>query len=188
MTAETYSKIINNQDRNTKPLFSDAAAAVLLGKNFVLKPGRFTFGTDGSRFESLILKKNNELGRSYNDYLHMDGRVIFELVASEVPKDIEKCLLINHLTKEEIDFFVFHQASIFMLDTLERKINLEGLNKVVKCVEQFGNTVSSSIPIALKDIICECNKKSLKIFISGFGVGASWASNVLSSTEGEKNV
>lgn len=171
VTAETYSKIINEKDKNTKPLFSDAAAVTLIGKKPYLTPLKFTFGTNGNGYDSLILRNP--------DYLFMDGRGIFEFVATVVPNDLKRCLEINGLKIGDIDYFVFHQASNFMLDTLSKKIGIAGDNRVLKCLDRFGNTVSSSIPIAIDIISDDCKNKRLRILISGFGVGLSWASTIL---------
>ena len=91
VTAETYSKIINEEDRNTKPLFSDAATATLLGRAPDLVPGRFTFGTDGTSYDSLILRPSDVRKGGQREYLYMNGRKIFELAASQVPDDIHRC-------------------------------------------------------------------------------------------------
>jgi len=173
VTAETYSKIINERDKNTKPLFSDAAAATLIGREPYLTPLKFTFGTNGNSYESLIVRSSESL--------FMDGRGIFEFVATVVPDDLKRCLEINSLKIGDIDYFVFHQASNFMLDTLSKKIGVAGDHRVLKCLDRFGNTVSSSIPIALDTIKDISGDGGLKILISGFGVGLSWASTILST-------
>ncbi len=176
ITSETYSKIINDNDRNTKALFSDAAAATLISREPYLMPQLFSFGTDGSGYESLILRPaaDQETG-----FLHMDGRGIFSFVAAVIPEDIKKSMKMNHVCLEDIDYFVFHQASKFMLDTLAKKLGITNESKVINSLDRFGNTVSSSIPIAINTIFDECKNKRLKILISGFGVGLSWASTVL---------
>ena len=173
VTAETYSKIIDEKDKNTKPLFSDAAAATLIGREPYLTPLKFTFGTNGNGYDSLILRNQ--------DYLFMDGRGIFEFVATIVPEDLKRCLEINKLVINEIDYFVFHQASSFMINTLSKKLGVSNDKRIIKCIDRFGNTVSSSIPIAITTIFDNCMSKNLKILISGFGVGLSWASTILST-------
>lgn len=180
VTAETYSKIIDVRDKNTKPLFSDAAAATLIGRKPYLMPLKFTFGTNGNSYDSLILRSSESL--------FMDGRGIFEFVATVVPDDLKRCLEINGLKMDDIDYFVFHQASNFMLDTLSKKIGISDEGRVIKCLDRFGNTVSSSIPIAIDTISDDCKNKRLKILISGFGVGLSWASTILFTKEEYKNV
>ena len=176
ITAETYSKIIDEKDKNTKALFSDASAATLLSREPYLIPQQFTFGTDGNGYESLILRPTTS---QKSNYLYMDGRGIFGFVASVIPEDTKKCLRINTMRLEDIDYFIFHQASNFMLDILSKKIGITEDEKVIKCLDRFGNTVSSSIPIAIDTISDDCKNKRLKILISGFGVGLSWASTIL---------
>ena len=179
ITAETYSKIINDNDKNTKPLFSDAAAATLLSRQPSLKPLKFTFGTDGSGYDSLILRSGMAAGNIGDNSLYMDGRGIYNFVASVVPEDVNRCLKLNNMKLEDIDKFVFHQASNFMLDTLARKLSIKDESSLVKDIANSGNTVSSSIPIALKSILSTSYETQLKLLISGFGVGLSWASTIL---------
>ena len=76
---------------------------------------------------------------------------------------------LNNVCLEDIDYFVFHQASKFMLDTLTKKLGIAHEGKVINSLDRFGNTVSSSIPIAINTIVDECKNKRLKILISGFG-------------------
>ncbi|MFA5905333.1 MAG: ketoacyl-ACP synthase III [Desulfobacula sp.] len=180
ITAETYSKIICDTDRNTKPIFSDGAAATLMSREPMYIPMKFSFGTNGYKYDSLIYSsKVNNSGIHGDSALYMDGRGIFELVATEVPKDIEKCLQINGLKFDDLDVFVFHQASKYMLETLTKILNIDDPRKVVKCTERFGNTVSSSIPMALTIIGINESQKNRNILISGFGVGLSWATTIL---------
>jgi len=179
ITAETYSKVIDDNEKSTKPLFSDAAAATLLSRQPRLIPRNFTFGTDGSGYDSLILRSGNPAIPSGENHLFMDGRRIYNFVASVVPEDVKKCLNINGMELSDIDSFVFHQASNFMLDTLAKKLSIPNDKRLVRNIEHFGNTVSSSIPIALKTILDSANDTQLKILISGFGVGLSWASTIL---------
>lgn len=178
ITSETYSKIINDKDRNTKALFSDASAATLISREPYLMPQLFSFGTDGSGYESLILRPSSD---QETGFLYMDGRGIFSFVASVIPEDIKKSMQMNNVCLDDIDYFVFHQASKFMLDTLTKKLGIANERKVINSLDRFGNTVSSSIPIAINTIFDECRKKRLKILISGFGVGLSWASTILTT-------
>jgi len=187
VTAETYSKIINDQDKNTKPLFSDASASSLLSRKPCLVPNRFTFGTNGYGYESLILKSGDPKNPSDEAHLYMDGRSIFEFAATVVPEDLNRCLSINGIDLDSVDYFVFHQASNYMIDAIAKGLGILGDKRVVKCLERFGNTVSSSIPIALKSIFNEFEKEQVKILITGFGVGLSWASTLLVTEGTQKN-
>ena len=179
ITAETYSKVIDDNDKSTKALFSDAAAATLLSRQPGLIPKKFTFGSDGSGYDSLILRSGNPASTSGENHLYMDGRRIYNFVASVVPDDVKRCLNINGMQLDDIDSFVFHQASNFMLDTLAKKLSIPNDERLVRNIAHFGNTVSSSIPIALKTILDSSNDAQSKTLISGFGVGLSWASTIL---------
>lgn len=174
ITVETYSKIINPNDRNTKPLFSDAAAATLLSRKGALKICNYSFLSDGDGSSALICRENNSGLREF----FMDGRRVFNFVVSNIPEQVRQTVRINNLEVDEIDFFVFHQASKFVLDTLAEKLGEEDSNKVICGIERYGNTASSSIPIILKTLFNSLNKPS-NILISGFGVGLSAASTVL---------
>ena len=107
----------------------------------------------------------------------MDGRAIFSFMMSEVPKDVAACLERNNLQLEQIDHFVFHQASKFMLQSVSKRMRLDPA-KVIIDIADFGNTTSSTIPIALKRRILD-DTDATNILLSGFGVGLSWASTVL---------
>lgn len=167
-TADPYSKVINPADKNTSLLFGDAATVTLISENPKLKSGKFTFGTMGEGYEELICTKD----------LYMNGRSIFNFAARQVPKDVEKVLSANKLDKEDIDLFIFHQGSKYICDTLIRRMNLDE-NKVPFDATEYGNTVSSSIPIMLEKMLNTTQSKNDKILICGFGVGLSWASSIL---------
>jgi 3-oxoacyl-[acyl-carrier-protein] synthase-3 len=166
-TADPYSKIINEDDKNTALLFGDAATVTHISEDPIFISGEFTFGTKGKDFEHLICR-NNELV--------MDGREIFNFAAKKVPVDIKKALEINNLEVNDIDRFLLHQGSKFIIDFLIKRIGLPK-EKTPYVIQDYGNTVSSSIPIMLKDFIFD--KSINRILISGFGVGLSWASTVL---------
>jgi 3-oxoacyl-[acyl-carrier-protein] synthase-3 len=186
ITVDAYSKIIDVNDRVTKCLFSDAAAATLVTDSGKLVSGNYSFGTDGSFFDSLIVDGSNSCGKIAYPHLYMNGRAIFNFCVSKIPDEIDKVCKINNIEKKHIDFFVLHQASKFIIETLEKKIDTNH-GQFVNYLDLFGNTVSSSIPIALKQLSkSELNDK-INILISGFGVGLSWASTVL-TTKGDNNV
>jgi 3-oxoacyl-[acyl-carrier-protein] synthase III len=167
ITSDPYSKILNPEDKNTSLLFGDAATATLLSDSPNYLIGNGTFGTIGKERDNLKLE---------NNYLTMNGRGIFNFAARYIPKDVDELLTKNNLDKNDIDYFVFHQGSKYIIDTLIKRLNLDH-EKTINNIREYGNTVSSSIPIILNGIIKESEAK--KILISGFGVGLSWASNVL---------
>jgi len=166
-TCDPYSKIISPEDKNTSFLFGDGASATLLTDNPVYMPGKFTFGTIG--------KEGHNLSCS-NSLLFMNGRSIYNFAARYIPGDVKALLQKNKLEITQVDRFVFHQGSKYILDTLIRRLQLDE-TKVINDIMHYGNTVSSSIPIILEKTITNPEFKTL--LISGFGVGLSWASNIL---------
>jgi 3-oxoacyl-[acyl-carrier-protein] synthase-3 len=166
-TADPYSKIIDSNDKNTSILFGDAATVTVIGRNPVFKSGEYNFGTIGNEYENLICQ---------NEKLGMNGRAIFNFAARYVPQDFKLLLEKNDLKPEDIDSFVFHQGSKFIVDMLTRRLKLD-TEKVPFVIEDYGNTISSSIPIILENQLTDPNIK--KTLICGFGVGLSWASSIL---------
>jgi len=166
-TADPYSKVVNPEDKNTSLIFGDAAAVTLISENAILTPLKFTFGTQGEHYESLIVNEGE---------LSMNGRNIFNFAASEIPKDLIKNLELNQLNLDAIDLFLFHPGSRYIVDTLVKRCRIDS-QKAYFPIRDYGNTVSSTIPIMLKEFLNTSGKNN--IFITGFGVGLSWASTIL---------
>jgi len=167
-TADPYSDIIDENDKNTALIFGDAATVSLLSSDQPgLVPLGFDFGSKGAGYKNLI----NE------DKLFMNGRAVFNFTAATVPLSVNKLLEKLNLTKEEIDHWYLHQGSKYIVDTITTRIGLEP-EKVVFDMYEYGNTVSSSIPLLLSKGI-ENIQVDQKIGLSGFGVGLSWASTIL---------
>lgn len=193
LTAETYNKYIHPSDKSNRSIFGDGAAACLISTDGIAEIGEFSVGTDGSGANNLIVKTgaaryNQPTGMSveddeghlwYDDYLYMNGGAIFNFTLDAVPVMMKDILTKNNITKEEIDYFVFHQANKFMLNTI-RKVCVLPKDKFYVNLTETGNTVSSTVLIGLKDCI---NNKSItagmKVMISGFGVGLSWGGTIL---------
>jgi len=166
-TSDPYSKIIDPDDKNTSLLFGDAACVTLITENPVYKTLDFTFGTIGKLYKDLICADNT---------LYMNGRAVYNFAARVISEDVLKILAKTGLTANDIDRFVFHQGTKFIVDTLAKRLALDPA-KVVYDIYGYGNTVSSSIPILLeKELLLPEHKK---ILISGFGVGLSWSSSIL---------
>ena len=193
ITAETYSKHIHPRDKGNRTIFGDAACATLISTNGFAEIGNFSLGTDGRGANNLIVKagafrqpvKSNtitydESGNPISDdYLYMNGTEIFSFTLEAVPQLVNDTLTKNSATKEDIDMFVFHQANKYMMDFLRKKIKINPA-KFYYCLENTGNTVSSTIPIALKEALLDGSiKQGNKVLIAGFGVGYSWGGTVL---------
>lgn len=178
--ADQYSKIVDYKDRNTASIFGDAAAASLLSEcdnDFGVIDANF--GTDGSGAEKLIawnsgVAKNEE----QSNYLFMDGREIFKFSMTVVPPSIKKLLERNNISNSDLKHVIFHQANKYMLKELRKRMKFTEEQTIVD-MQNVGNTVSATIPIALKNLIDKGNlKKGDLLLFSGFGVGLSWG-NVL---------
>lgn len=193
LTAETYNKYLHPSDKSNKSIFGDGAAACLISTDGFAEIGEFVFGTDGNGAENLIVRTGAARSRErtglyetddeghtkYDDYLYMNGGAIFNFTLETVPTLTNEVLSKNNLTKEEINYYIFHQANKFMLNTI-RKVCVIPKEKFYINLEETGNTVSSTVLIGLKDCI---NKGLIKpnqnIMITGFGVGLSWGGTIL---------
>ena len=180
---ETYSKYINENDRTNKLIFSDGGSACLVEKNYKENSfiGNFNFGCDGKGAKQLIIEGSGSRNRINfeNQKLFMNGPAILLFTLSQVPPLLNKTLKDNDLKIEDIDLFVFHQASKLVLDLLSKKIGINR-SKMYSNLRNKGNTVSCSIPIALKDAKKEkkLNGDDL-VLIIGFGVGYSLGSTII---------
>lgn len=192
LTGDTYSKLINAQDRSVRTLFGDGAAATLVSSesNAKTKIGPFLLGTDGSGANNLIVHaggsrepNTTETATEYVDSsgnrrsrsnLFMDGPEIMRFTLSSVPKAMQQLLDLAGKTIDDIDHVIFHQANGFILEALRKKTKVPEVKFIVE-MDTVGNTVSSTIPIAIARA-----KKSGKIksgdtaLLLGFGVGYSW--------------
>lgn len=193
LTAETYNKYLHPQDKSNRSIFGDGAAACLISTEGFAEIGEFSLGTDGSGANHLIVKTGasrhkevtgkyveDEEGHIwYDDYLYMNGSAIFNFTLDAVPIMMEDILKKNKLMKEQIEYYVFHQANKFMLNTI-RKVCMLPKDKFYVNMSETGNTVSSTILIGLKDCIDNhIIKSDNKVMIAGFGVGLSWGGTIL---------
>lgn len=186
ITTETYNKHIHPKDKGNRTIFGDAAAATLISKDGFAEIGEFSLGTDGRGANNLIVKqggmRNPELfndfstdekgNTSSSDHLYMDGGEIFNFTAEAVPILIEDVLKKNELIQDEVDLFIFHQANQYMMNYLRKLIDIDR-DKFFIYLDKVGNTVSSTIPIALYEAKKE-NLLSGNVVLAGFGVGYSW--------------
>ena len=180
ITSETYSKYLSKDDKSNRTIFGDAASATLISDNGIAKIKDFVLGSDGSGANNLIVRNSGSVyNDSYNNYLFMNGPEIFTFTLKSVPNLIESVLLKHNIKKENIDLFIFHQANKFMLNHLRKKIKIDQ-DKFYLFISQVGNTVSSTVPIALYHAINDNKiKKGDKVVLAGFGVGYSWGSTII---------
>jgi 3-oxoacyl-[acyl-carrier-protein] synthase-3 len=195
LTADTYSKLINPADKSVRTLFGDGATATLIvasEEDSLIGP--FVYGTDGAGAENLIVPTGGarrtvvaqaELvpddsgnARTVND-LYMNGAEVFNFTLRMVPDAVERLLAKAGVSQESIDLFVFHQANRFMLEHLRKKLRIPP-EKFVIAMEDVGNTVSSSIPIALHQAQQDGRlKPGALVMLVGFGVGYSWGATLV---------
>jgi 3-oxoacyl-[acyl-carrier-protein] synthase-3 len=187
ITSETYSKYLDIKDKSNRSIFGDAATASLISQEGTLEIGDFIFGTDGSGAENLIVKNGGArfprtLSATYNieennkdNFLFMNGANIFNFTLKFLPLLVNQVLSKNYLKKENVDYYVFHQANKFLLDTVRKVCGIE-VSSFHNNMVKTGNTVSSTIPIVLKDKYFADDLNTHKnILLAGFGVGYSWA-------------
>lgn len=192
LTADTYSKLINPRDRSVRTLFGDGASATLVAA--ADRPpalGPFVLGTDGAGAANLMVpaggmrmphsaasavEKEDAAGnvRSH-DQLFMDGAEIMQFTLSSVPRVMRELLDAAGKTLDDIDHVIFHQANQFMLEALRKKIKIPAEKFIVE-LDTVGNTVSSTIPIAIARARASGRIRSGDTaLLLGFGVGYSWA-------------
>ena len=167
--ADTYTKFISKNNTACRPIFSDAAAAVLVSKSKINKIGPFELGADGSGADAL------QLPTGTNEIV-MNGAKVLTFAMDIVPANVNKLLKKLKIKKEKIDKFIFHQASKYILDNINRRLSIKK-DKTFENYGTVGNTISASIPIALKDAYTKRKiSNNNKIIIAGYGVGLSWGS------------
>jgi 3-oxoacyl-[acyl-carrier-protein] synthase-3 len=165
-TSDPYSDIVDAEDKNTNLLFGDGATVTCIGEEGVFIPKDFSFGTDGSNYKELMCEEK----------LYMNGRAVFNFTAKTIPSHIQNLLEKNHLEDKDIDKYILHQGSKYIVDTIRKRLKVSE-DKVPFDMYEYGNTISSSIPIILEKEMK--NEKNKKIVISGFGVGLSWGSAII---------
>lgn len=170
VTSDPYSRIIEPHDRNTVLLFGDAASATLLVNESIpgcFSPGPFSFCTLSAQGEAI----SNTTGT-----LRMNGRGVFDFAVRTVPAEIRKLLRDSGVGKDEVDVFLLHQGSQFIVQQLGRALGIPP-GRVRLGLDGIGNTVSSSIPILLKDVLGQPGCRTA--ILCGFGVGLSVATTLL---------
>lgn len=193
VTADTYSKYIHPKDKSVRTLFGDGAAATLIvadpdGSGHI---GPFVFGTDGRGADRLIVEAGGfrlpagpdtcveQEDRSGNvrtrGHLFMDGAAVMSFTLREVPRAYRDLLAKTGTKPEDFDHVVLHQANKFMLDSLQKKLDVPD-ERLPRRYEDIGNTVSSTIPFVLASLLEQGRLTGgARVMLIGFGVGLSWA-------------
>lgn len=193
VTAETYSKYLNPLDKSNRAIFGDASAATVVSYSEEDCISEFVFGTDGSGADKLIVKNGaskyqfdvNAIEKKYgtnNQYsdnnLYMDGPEIFNFTIETVPKLIQEIECKNKIQRADINQFILHQANSFMLNSIRKNLKIEPEKFFINLYDG-GNTVSCTIPIALKKYSQNNFIGQQNIILAGFGVGLSWSGGLI---------
>jgi 3-oxoacyl-[acyl-carrier-protein] synthase-3 len=183
LTADTYTRLVRKTDWNVRSLFSDGASATLVSaqpaergtKPFI---GPFCFGTDGSGSDRLMVRtggfRNPARSAPEDPYVEMNGPAIFAFGLERVPQTVGELLEKDGMPLSAVDLFVFHQSSSVMLEALRTSLQIPS-EKFFVNIADHGNTVSSTIPIALRDAHAQGRIRPFDtVLLSGYGVGLSW--------------
>ena len=185
ITSDTYSKFIKKENIKTRILFGDGSSSTLISdkkKKNSFEVKNFSYGTDGSGYKNAVISnfgarywKNNQQN---GDNLDLNGPGIYEFALKEVPIAVNDFLKKNSLNIKKIDYFVFHQANEYIIQSLKKKLNIPK-EKLLMNMLGIGNTSSSSIPIVLSKYLDKIPKNK-KILLIGFGGGLSWGISLIS--------
>jgi 3-oxoacyl-[acyl-carrier-protein] synthase-3 len=185
VTAETYSKYIDADDRSLRTIFGDGAATTLITAGDERSLWGFQFGTDGTGGDMLLVRDGGARSEAdaikprhrkrWNSRLYMDGPSLIGFTVDAIPQLIDEILAANQLERSSIDRFILHQATRKMLEQLIERMGLDAA-KVPIDMEDLGNTVSCTLPILIDRMRRRGELKPDAVnMLIGFGVGLSWA-------------
>ncbi|MBI3836771.1 MAG: ketoacyl-ACP synthase III [Planctomycetia bacterium] len=198
ITAETYSKYIHPDDRSLRTIFGDGAAATLIEASDTPSLSAFNFGTDGSAGDALMVNSGGARPAAtalqprakwrWASKLYMDGPGLIKLTLDTIPPTIERVLAEGNVSESEIELFLVHQATHKLLDHLRQEMHLDE-QRMPTVMREFGNTVSSTIPIIMHELRASGRlRRGTRCLLAGFGVGFSWAGCLWTETWENKAV
>ncbi|MUK49020.1 3-oxoacyl-[acyl-carrier-protein] synthase III C-terminal domain-containing protein [Aliivibrio fischeri] len=195
VAGDTLSQCTNKNDRATAPLFGDAGSATLIQKSTVQTQSYFSLHTDGSGFghiiqpagafrlptsaETKIVTHDDDGNYRCDENLQMNGAEVFNFSIKVEPTAITEILEFSKKSMGEVDYFFFHQANQYIISNIARRLKLDKDKAPSDIVSKYGNQSSASIPCAICETLSNENNKH-DVVLSGFGVGLSWASAVVS--------
>ncbi len=179
LVGDTSNFGINQNDSATAMIFGDGGTATALerseGKSF-----KYFLKTKGSGFKNIIVPAGHARSRSKKDLqnsdyeLVMNGSEIFSFTITDIPRTLKRFMSQYDITNDDVDKFVFHQANLFILKHLARKLGVP-MEKLAVSIDRYGNTSGESIPLTLVDLFgSDQSNGSVKLLLCGFGVGLSW--------------
>lgn len=188
LDGETFSKIVNRKDKVDWPLYGDGATATLVEKGDY-EPATFILKSDGSGEDAVkisgggmrhpitaegLIETEREEGNIRNDLeVYMDGMEVFNFAMRVVPKSVKEIAKETETTLDDIDWLVFHQANKFMTDFFAKRLKFN-MDKVPYCIQKYGNTSSTSVPLTIVSELEGKLKKGDRVVMCGFGAGLSW--------------
>ena len=194
--AETISRILDWNDRNTCVLFGDGAGAVVLGE-VPAGCGLLSshLGSDGSGAELLKqpaggarLPASPETVAAGMHFLQMNGNEVFKFAIKVMGEAAVRAIEAAGLSTNDIDFMIPHQANVRIIQSAAKRLKLP-MEKVMVNVDRYGNTSAATIPIALEEALLAGKiKQGDNIVLVGFGAGLTWASAVIKWCKGEKSI
>lgn len=187
LDGETFSKIVNKRDKVDWPLYGDGATATLVEQGD-FEESVFILKSDGASKDSVIIRdgmrnkitatscieKEEEDGNIRSGLeVFMDGMAVFNFAMKRVPKSIKEIVEVTGTTMDDVDWLVFHQANKFMTDFFTKKLKFD-FEKVPYCIQKYGNTSSTSVPLTIVSELYDKLKDGDRVIMSGFGAGLSW--------------
>lgn len=175
LVGDTISRLLEDADNSTVPIFSDAGSATAIEYDTKAEKMHFNLQTDGAKFDAIIAPNNG--------FMKMKGHEIFTFGLREVKPNL--VALLQHCAKDEstIDYFVFHQANLLLNESIRKKLGIP-IEKVPMTLGKFGNTSCATIPLTIvSEMKSDIEAKELNIVLSGFGVGLSWGSAVINISD-----
>jgi len=198
LVGDVSSACISGRDKSTTPIFSDAGSATALENDDRAPEMMFNLQTDGSGYQAIMIKEGGyrhpfnkdslkeetiQEGITRNNIqLQMNGIDVFNFAIKQVPRNVNELLDKAGVKKNDIDFFVFHQANRLINEAIRKKLGIT-VAQTPYSLKNFGNTSSATIPVTLVTEIREAiSGKELKMVLSGFGVGLSWGAVYLQTS------
>lgn len=196
LDGETRSKVYSPKDRRAAFLFGDAGVAALIERDEKFGDSYFSLNSDGSRADLIMIKGGgyrhpssletlkervvDEYGNIRSDEQgYMKGADVFNFVIVEIPKDIKRLLQYTGVDKDQIDYYVFHQANDFINTYIAKKIKLD-VAKIPSTIHKYGNTSSVSVPLTIvSELKSQLNGADKTLMLSAFGVGLTWGTAII---------